>query len=151
MFHHRNALKGLDFFGWDCVHCFGNLITEGVKRDRLFAYIVISFMKRKAGQKMRAIKVSKKWNHFLRQTQILIWKLLCSYACELNCFCHDFWLLFKKCCWFIACRGVMLHYNDVIMSAMASQITRLTIVYSTVYSGADHRKYKSSTSLDSNA
>ena len=31
------------------------------------------------------------------------------------------------------------HYNDVIMSAMASQITSLTIVYSTVYSGADQR------------
>ena len=28
----------------------------------------------------------------------------------------------------------VLHYNDVIMSAMASQIPRLTIVYSTVYS-----------------
>ena len=27
------------------------------------------------------------------------------------------------------------HYNDVIISAMASQITSLTIVYSTVYSG----------------
>ena len=34
-----------------------------------------------------------------------------------------------------------VHYSDVIMSAMASQITRLTIVYSTVYSGADQRKY----------
>ena len=32
------------------------------------------------------------------------------------------------------------HYNDVIMSAMASQISSLTIVYSTVYSGVDHRK-----------
>ena len=30
-----------------------------------------------------------------------------------------------------------MHYNDVIMGAMASQITSLTIVYSTVYSGAD--------------
>ena len=39
------------------------------------------------------------------------------------------------------------HYNDVIMSAMASQITSLTIVYSTVYSGADQRKYQSSASL----
>ena len=36
------------------------------------------------------------------------------------------------------------HYNAVIMSAMASQITSLTIVYSTVYSGADQRKYQSS-------
>ena len=30
---------------------------------------------------------------------------------------------------------------------MASQITNLTIVYSTVYSGADQRKYQSSASL----
>ena len=43
-------------------------------------------------------------------------------------------------------RGDM-HYNDVIMSAMASQITSLTIVYSTVYSGADRRKHQSSVSL----
>ena len=33
------------------------------------------------------------------------------------------------------------------MSMMASQITSLTIVYSTVYSGADQRKYQSSASL----
>ena len=39
------------------------------------------------------------------------------------------------------------HYRDIIMSAMASQITSLTIVYSTVYSGADQRKYQSSASL----
>ena len=39
------------------------------------------------------------------------------------------------------------HYNDVIMGAMASQITSLTIVYTTVYSDADQRKHQSSTSL----
>ena len=39
------------------------------------------------------------------------------------------------------------HYNDVIMSTMASQITSLTIVYSTVYSGIDQRKHQSSASL----
>ena len=38
---------------------------------------------------------------------------------------------------------------DVIISAMASQITNLTIVFSTVYSGADQRKYQSSASLAS--
>ena len=37
--------------------------------------------------------------------------------------------------------------NDVIMSATASQITSLTIVYSTVYSGADQRKHQRSASL----
>ena len=39
------------------------------------------------------------------------------------------------------------HYSDVIMGAMASPITSLTIVYSTVYSGADQRKHQSSASL----
>ena len=33
------------------------------------------------------------------------------------------------------------------MGAMASQITSLTIVYSTVHSGADQRKHQSSASL----
>ena len=39
------------------------------------------------------------------------------------------------------------HYRDVIMGTMASQITSITIVYSTVYSGADQRKRQSSASL----
>ena len=39
------------------------------------------------------------------------------------------------------------HHNEVIMNSMASQITSLTIVYSTVYSGADQRKHQSSASL----
>ena len=43
--------------------------------------------------------------------------------------------------------SVLLHYSDVIMGAMASQITSLTIVYSTVYSVADQRKHQSSASL----
>ena len=39
------------------------------------------------------------------------------------------------------------HYGDIIMGMMASRITSLTIVYSTVYSGADQRKHQSSASL----
>ena len=39
-----------------------------------------------------------------------------------------------------------MHY-DVIMGTMVSQITSLMIVYSTFYSGADHRKHQSSASL----
>ena len=41
----------------------------------------------------------------------------------------------------------LLHYSDVIMSAVASQITSLTIVCSTVYSCADQKKHQSSASL----
>ena len=40
----------------------------------------------------------------------------------------------------------LINCIDVIMGAMASQITSLTIVYSTVYSGADQRKHLSPTS-----
>ena len=39
------------------------------------------------------------------------------------------------------------HYGDVIMSEIASQITSLKIVYSTVYSDVDQRKHQSSTWL----
>ena len=41
----------------------------------------------------------------------------------------------------------LLHYIDVIMTTMASQITSLTVVYSTVYSDAHQRKHQSSASL----
>ena len=44
---------------------------------------------------------------------------------------------------FTSCR----HYDDVIMSTMASQITSPTVVYSTLYSDADQRKHQGSASL----
>ena len=43
--------------------------------------------------------------------------------------------------------GIDKHYSDIIMDTMASQITSLTIVYWSVYSGADQRKHQSSASL----
>ena len=44
-------------------------------------------------------------------------------------------------------KGLILHYDDDIMGAMASQITSLTIVYPTVLPGGDQRKHQSSASL----
>ena len=41
--------------------------------------------------------------------------------------------------------AISKHYSDVIIGSMMSQITRLTIVYSTVYS--DQKKHQSSASL----
>ena len=40
-----------------------------------------------------------------------------------------------------------VHYIDFIMGATAFQITSLTVVYSTVYSGTDQRNHQSSASL----
>ena len=48
---------------------------------------------------------------------------------------------------YIISRKVATHYCNVIMGAVASQITSPTIVYSTVYSDADQRKHQSSASL----
>ena len=45
------------------------------------------------------------------------------------------------------CQTTSNHYSNVKMCAMASQITGLTIVYSTVYSGPDQRKHQTSVSL----
>ena len=67
--------------------------------------------------------------------------IICVLERLLRSFIHDllkvpgFWLY-----------GV-LHYNDVIMNLMASQITSVAIVYSNVYSHRDQRKHQSSASL----
>ena len=45
-------------------------------------------------------------------------------------------------CVHLFCGSTSLHYCDGIMGAMASQITSLTIVCSTIYSGADQRNIK---------
>ena len=47
----------------------------------------------------------------------------------------------------ISLEGRYGHYIDVIMTTMASQITSLMVVYSTVSSGADQRKHQSYASL----
>ena len=49
--------------------------------------------------------------------------------------------------WFCIHQKSLAHHSDFIMGAMASQITSLNIVCSTVYSGADQRKHQSSASL----
>ena len=51
----------------------------------------------------------------------------------------------KRTCWTTG--SWRCYYSDVIMGAMASRITSLIIVYSTVYSEADQRKHQSSASV----
>ena len=48
---------------------------------------------------------------------------------------------------FTSLPSIKSHYGDVIMSAMASEITNITFVYLIVYSGANQRKHQSSASL----
>ena len=69
------------------------------------------------------LSIARKWYDFHRR----MWKLL---QCYLHIVHHR-----------------LLHYCDIIMGAMASQVTSLMIVYSAVYLGADQRKHQSSASL----
>ena len=57
------------------------------------------------------------------------------------CLNNDVWVF--RCTGFLGSFKplIIFHYSDVIMGAIASQITSPTIVYSTVYSGADQRKH----------
>ena len=64
------------------------------------------------------------------------WQIYCTASFETATgWCH------------IVAKHFAVHYNDVIMGAMASLITGLTTVYSTVYSDADQRKHQSSAPL----
>ena len=72
---------------------------------------------------------------------------LMTYSCEIwsppieikNCLIErNHWEIF----WCMIC-----HYSDVMMNAMAFQITIISIVYSTVCSGAYQRKHQMSASL----
>ena len=63
----------------------------------------------------------------------VMWKLLACH--DITIHCHPY--IFLNCS----------HYNDVIMGMIASKITSLMIVYSTVYSDPDQRKHQNSPSL----
>ena len=61
---------------------------------------------------------------------------------------HGWYLVYRKCAGYVNQATVPFPlYSYLIMSAIASQITAIPIVYSTVCSGNDQRKHQSSSSL----
>ena len=62
---------------------------------------------------------------------------------SLKCFHESLADLLIKWHW----HWTIIHYSDVIVSSMASQIASISIVYSTVCSGANQTKHQSSASL----
>ena len=86
------------------------------------------FLHRKHGFGVRSQNVCKSYlmTMMSRTSQII------THSHEIVIFIHDL---------------TSLHYSDAIMTTMASQITSLAVVYSTVYSDADQRKHRSSASL----
>ena len=83
------------------------------------------------------------WFRFKLNHALSIWNII-LHQTRLMMVPECLWLFARICMLFY---NPVVHYNDVILSAMASQITSSTIVCSTVYSGADQRKHQSSASL----
>ena len=88
------------------------------------------------------IRVS--WNIKMTIPNVMIkWTMDCPLLC--SCPSYQPCIVHAECM-FTSMLHV-IHYSHVIMGVMASQITSLTIVYSTVYSVTDQRKHQSSASL----
>ena len=87
---------------------------------------------------------------FIGEYSIALW--LETYSSLTNLITNSFLNINNKWTWYPVdlyrlADWSMDHYSDVIMGTIASQITSLTIVYSTVYSDVDQRKHQSSASL----
>ena len=77
--------------------------------------------------KQSSVKFEYKRKHFVAEIENVVYKISAIFENKLS------WNRY--------------YYSDIIMSTMTSQITSLTIIYSTVYSCADQRKHQSSASL----
>ena len=93
--------------------------------------------------KLVSTEIDAKWR-LLPNWYKQFWWQIESYCCEETNKLIKNWRLTSPPLLGTVC---LTHYGDVIMGTMVSQITSLTIVYSTVYLGADQRKHQSSTSL----
>ena len=96
-----------------------------------------------------ALEATQKWTTSLDHTQGSPFALICL-VCGLDVspvvYVWAAWTV-KPLYIHVIYNHRFIPYNDVIMGAIASQITSLTIVYSTVHSDTDQRKHQNSASL----
>ena len=103
-------------------------------KDRLSRYGSLMLKIRRSRDRLiftTGIPMEVIWHHFIERPPV----------------CDDFGSLFYGIDDGSSAGKWLQNYCDVIMDTVASQITSLTIVYSTVYSDADQRKHQSSASL----
>ena len=115
--------SGMDCYKWQC-HEVCEIDIIACPRWRLF-----SWFSRKRSSNVESASISSR--HYTC--------IQCEYNLVKYRVCHK---TLVGTCWLLCS-----HHNDVIMSAIESQITSLAIVYSTAFSGADQRKYQSFASL----
>ena len=120
----------------------------------------------------RGFIVNSRWNILINITHMKLHSMCMSFITGLSCIYHVYGMWIPSIChdinfisqfierldsiWQLWCRSSARgsdnvipcsHYNDVTMSKIASQITSLTIIYSTVYSDPDQTKHQSPASL----
>ena len=108
----------------------------------LLCYIVVCIDRLHLSRTFRitAVEMSFWWNFYHRlHRKLSKWQLPVQPMMKIS----SKWQYFR----FSTGADRYTHSNDVIMSTMASQITSLTIVHSSVYSGPDQIKHQSSASL----
>ena len=105
-------------------------------------------MKRNKGEILSSLNSLLDWcspcrSDFEPTNRIIYFSLVCHMsvmASYIDCLFNTLFKITQK-------KLSLCHYSDVIMGAIASQITGITIVYFTVCSGADQRKRQSFVSL----
>ena len=88
----------------------------------------------------KVLLILETWRYFCQRTFVIILRVLHILLLAKEVQEEDVTLTLVPCI-------QQTHYIDVIMTTIASHITSLTVVYSTVYSDADQRKHQSSASL----
>ena len=84
---------------------------------------------------------------FIDHTSYKTWSLFLFFGCNMKSLVQSCELYIHQFCLIDSARSLTLHYNNVIMSEMASQVISISIICSTIHSGADQRKHQSSASL----
>ena len=118
-----------------------NNITSSKSRSNFEIFIIRSFCIVQQISQRTLIKIENNAKYIFSDDDV-IWSSIVPLRLKLKTNCrHPGWQ------YYVSHVSSMSHYGDVIMGAIASQITSLTIVYSIVYSDADQSKHQSSASL----
>ena len=136
----RKNLKGtgLIFTGDLCpeMHELLNELKKSTPKSKITGLGMVSSLPKTITIRLVAFNMAETGKKFLMTNSNVTWPYFPS--------CQSVVLLLLIMWWI---NTWLWHYNDVIMNRMASQMTSLTIVYSTVYSGTDQRKHQSSALL----
>ena len=140
---HKGQWRGALMFFFICAWV--NNRDDGDLRRHRANYDAIVMAR--SGQCCIVVLGGDKWIHMWYMPHI--WVII-HQSCETNSRSHDIALALCLHRWdlWVSTPNDWVHHNDAIMSAMASQITGVSIVCSTVGSRTDQRKHQNSVSLD---